>query len=424
MLHRPKTCYHPYLLIGFYLNCLPDELSSRIPRSTRHEWHHKDQAALYGYDWYMQNRPLFNTLQEVAASRQLLRINRALLRIIALTRFMTLYRRRVIDNIYNINTVVLTTLEKVIKIIGRKTTLKYLQRSYSWYWQLRWTQKCRSSLFSLCRIKYPAQLVAREIEVIKVYCNNSRFLLWPLAAIYHQIRKDQAAFFTISTFYKYVSMLGLKRRITSHRRKNHQPGIRAHAPLQLLHADATIFRTADNEKNYIHLVQDNCSRAILGYKVAKECTAQNTFEVLKAVVQQYLIPSGTSSSQLLTDDGSENAGPVKSLTNQTTTPVITHLVAQRDIAFSNSMIEAANKQLKYRFLYHQHIPDHTALIKYLQQAVEDYNSRPHDVLNGLTPLEVLSGKVFDKEAFHLQLIHAKNTRIAENKKIRCCYYTF
>lgn len=213
MFPRPKASYHPYLLIGFYLNCLPADLLQRVPRSTRHEWLHKDQAALVGYEWHVQNRSLFNTLQEVAASRQLLRVNRALLRIIALTRFMGLYQHRLKDNIYNIHAVVLTTLEKVMEVVGCRTTLKYLERFYSWYLQLRRKQRCRSSLFSLCRIKYPAQLVAREIEVIKSYCSDPRFLLWPLAAIYHQIRRDKAAFFTISTFYKYVSMLGLKRRI-------------------------------------------------------------------------------------------------------------------------------------------------------------------------------------------------------------------
>ena len=60
------------------------------------------------------------------------------------------------------------------------------------------------------------------------------------------------------------------------------------------------------------------------------------------------------------------------------------------------MIEAANKQLKYRFLYHLHIADHSALIKYIDQAMQDYNNRPHDILNGLTPLEVLYGKIFDQ----------------------------
>ncbi|THU40048.1 transposase [Niastella caeni] len=53
------------------------------------------------------------------------------------------------------------------------------------------------------------------------------------------------------------------------------------------------------------------------------------------------------------------------------------------------MIEAANKQLKYRFLYHHYIADYDALAKYVEQSVNDYNIRPHHVLHGLTPNEVL-----------------------------------
>ena len=88
------------------------------------------------------------------------------------------------------------------------------------------------------------------------------------------------------------------------------------------------------------------------------------------------------------------------------------------------MIEAVNKQLKYRFLYHHHIPDRVALVNYLQQAVQDYNNRPHDVLNGLTPLEVPDGKTLDKQACQQQMLLAKKTRIVENKKNKCCYYSF
>lgn len=88
------------------------------------------------------------------------------------------------------------------------------------------------------------------------------------------------------------------------------------------------------------------------------------------------------------------------------------------------MIEAANKQLKYRFLYHHHIPDHNALIKYVNNAVLDFNHRPHDVLNGLTPFEALSGRQFDKAADQQQILMAKASRIKENKKAGCCYYNF
>jgi hypothetical protein len=88
------------------------------------------------------------------------------------------------------------------------------------------------------------------------------------------------------------------------------------------------------------------------------------------------------------------------------------------------MIEAANKNLKYRFLYHKHIADFNSLCNYLPQAIDDYNNRPHDVLSGLTPLEVLNGKTIDKISCSRQMQTAKAIRITENKQQRCCSYSF
>ena len=88
------------------------------------------------------------------------------------------------------------------------------------------------------------------------------------------------------------------------------------------------------------------------------------------------------------------------------------------------MIEAANKQLICRFLYHQNINDFSKLDEYLNKAIRDFNHRPHSVLNGLTPIEVLQGKSHSKEAQHKLLSFAKQTRIRENQKLKCCVCTF
>jgi hypothetical protein len=88
------------------------------------------------------------------------------------------------------------------------------------------------------------------------------------------------------------------------------------------------------------------------------------------------------------------------------------------------MIEAANKHLKYHFLYHKHIADFNSLCHWLPQAISDFNNRPHNVLNGLTPLEVLNGKTTDKNAAIVQRQTAKIERITQNKQQKCCNYSF
>jgi hypothetical protein len=60
----------------------------------------------------------------------------------------------------------------------------------------------------------------------------------------------------------------------------------------------------------------------------------------------------------------------------------------------------------------------------VKEAVEDYNSRPSQVLEGLTPNEVLEGKVFNKVVDHQEIIAAQVRRAEENKKARCCHYSF
>ena len=154
------------------------------------------------------------------------------------------------------------------------------------------------------------------------------------------------------------------------------------------------------------------------------CIAETTFENLKIVHEKYLHPAGIQNCQLLSDDGSENCGPVKDFIQNSHAPFIQHLVAQKDIEFSNSMIEAANKQLKYRFLYHQHVDSYDALVKYVQQAVDDYNNRPHHALNGLTPYEVFQGQMPSPHMFASEIDEAKANRQIENKKIKCCLHSF
>lgn len=379
---------------------------------------------LFGYEWYCQHQHLFNTLREVAASKRLLQVNRALLRITAIQRFLQRHQSHIRHKIFNAAGTVVHNIRKTQEVLGLGMTLKILQLSHQQYWQLKQKLRCSKSLFSLCMPKHTTQLLRKEVNTIKKYCEDIRYIHWPLASVYHQIMRDDAARFHISTFYKYVGLLQLKRLTPNHRRKNHSTGIRAAVPLQLLHADVTVFRTVDNVKAYIFLVQDNFSRAILQYAARLDCKAATIMELVSTVHSQCLQTAEINFCQIMTDDGSENFGQVQDFFLSAENPTLQHIVAQRDVEFSNSMIEAAHKNLKYRFLYHKHIADFNSLCQYLPQAIEDYNNRPHDVLSGLTPLEVLNGKTIDKTSCYHQMQAAKAVRIAENKQQKCCSYSF
>jgi len=79
---------------------------------------------------------------------------------------------------------------------------------------------------------------------------------------------------------------------------------------------------------------------------------------------------------------------------------IEKIITQKDIIFSNSMVEASHKILKYRFLFHHEIPSGDALTKHLEYSITVYNNiRPHGSreLNGLTPLQRLNGITRDYE---------------------------
>jgi hypothetical protein len=222
-----KTSYHPAITVAFYLNCLPNELIQYIPRSTRFYWQHKDKSTHFGYEWFCQNQQLFQTLRQVSSNKKLLQINRALIRIIAIKRFITNYTSCIREKRLVVTQTVIANIAKVTAILGLFKTLRFIQLPYFAYLKLKRSARCNLSSLNLCLIKHPAQLVRKEIKVIKQYCSDPRFLHWPLSSVYEMIKREGAAYFNISTFYKYVNLLHLKRSGMAHRRKHHHTGIRA-----------------------------------------------------------------------------------------------------------------------------------------------------------------------------------------------------
>ena len=127
----------------------------------------------------------------------------------------------------------------------------------------------------------------------------------------------------------------------------------------------------------------------------------------------------------MSDGGSENIIIKEWIKGNKDALAMKHIVALVDTTFSNSMVEAMHYDLKYYGLYHLHITN----VDKLKPIVEDlmynkYNNRPNHVLGGLTPNEALNGKTIDDVFGNIQYKISKAQRIAENKKAKCCGYSF
>ena len=269
----------------------------------------------------------------------------------------------------------------------------------------------------LCLKKYPHQLSDKEIKVVKECVTDEAYIHWSMASIYCQMLRKTKTFMSLATFRKYAKWINPN---LSHRRKRLKKcweGLRANAAKQILHMDVTIFRPSDHSRVYIYLIIDNFSRAILGWKASLQYSSEIALENLEEVCHKYGLLK--SDVQLVVDDGPENNGHVNDFLS---TPGIQlkKLIAQVDIRQSNSMIEAANKRMKYDYLFTKELLDFDAVKIYLSRSIESFNNKPMEVLTAYTPLEVLHGAAPDKNRFKDQIRIAVQERKLANKQQVCC----
>ena len=123
--------------------------------------------------------------------------------------------------------------------------------------------------------------------------------------------------------------------------------------------------------------------------------------------------------QLVVDDGPENNGCVNDFFLFQKIR-LKKLIAQFDIRQSNNMIEAANKRIKFDYLFTKELLDFHTAKNYLSCAIESFNNKPLNVLSAYTPLEVLHGAVPDKNRFKDQTRIAVQERKLSNKQQVCC----
>jgi len=310
---------------------------------------------------------------------------------------------------------IVNTIENVKEFVSIDAALKVfnLSRSSFEHYKNRLIYQCDDSYFNWCLKKHSNQLLSGEILTIKKYMTHEIYKYWSKSSVYLKAVIDGNLLCGISTFYKYCSLLGFKNK-PRHKKSDDYDPVRTSKPNELWCVDVTIFKTKDHVKQYIHLLIDHFSKMILGYKIKSSSSGI----AIKQLLQRACLEYKPESAQLLSDGGSENINTT--VANFTRSNHIKHLVAQKDVVFSNSMIEAINKIIKHQFLYQKEIPDRNKLEIILKETVSIYNTiRPHMSLGGNTPLQTFQGKSMDfsvySNSFHIQ----KAIRVQQNIKSKC-----
>ena len=303
--------------------------------------------------------------------------------------------------------------------LGIEQTLKLFRVSIQQYSIWINDKICPISIENKCRKIYPNQLLQTEVSKIKELLLDTKYKFWSKVSVYYQALREGEVSCCLSTFYKYARLLCIDRKVPKHRRKNHTIGLRALRPGQIWHADVTIFRTIDNIKHYIYLVVDNYSRCILSWDVSTKLSSNIRMKTFKEAYHNYKHLKPEKFIDLVVDGGPENKKDVDTFLNDPEI-FIRKKIAQKDIIFSNSMVEASNKMLKYQYLFRKDLQDGLDLKKHLEFAIHDHNYvKPYGPLKGLIPLEALIGIPFNysiaKEQKHL----ATQERVKSNQNIQC-----
>jgi transposase InsO family protein len=163
-------------------------------------------------------------------------------------------------------------------------------------------------------------------------------------------------------------------------------GIRATYPNEYWHIDVTVIRLLDDTKCYLHAVIDNFSRRILAWRLARRLDPITTCEILREAGKNL-----QRTPTVVADSGVENVNArVDRLMDE---GVIRRVLAQVEVSFSNSMIEAFWRSLRHQWLYLHSLESFEHLEQLIGFYVREHNTQmPHHAFVGQTPDEIYFGR--------------------------------
>jgi putative transposase len=396
---------------------IPNEIQQTIPSSNISRWKNESNDKYIGCQVAEYINQELELIKRIGQNRKTKNILKSYFKLIDTLHHILKPIKSVKQSIYNNKETIVNTIENLKLYLPVAESLKIfnISRSTYQYYKTLVLNKCDSSYFQWCLKNYPQQLLKTEISIIKNYLIMKEYQFWSKSSIYFKAVRDKKISCGLSTWYKYCKLLGFGSRHL--RSKKSYSSMVSDRPNQIWCADVTIFKTNDGTKHHIHFLMDHFSKKILGYKIQPNSSGITVKMLLQTAYRR--LEHGPS-VVFLTDGGSENVNnQVVDLVTESHIK-ITHLIAQKDIQFSNSSIEAFNKIIKHQFLLPLKVSNGKMLRMELDKAIFIYNNiRPQFGLKGNTPEEAYQGNSISFEQYKSHFKEHKKIRVLQNKGNKC-----
>ena len=319
---------------------------------------------------------------------------------------------------------IVNSINKLVTVSGIKVSraCTFYGVSKDWFYREKNKLHCSVSTFKRCFKQHPNQLTIKEVSIIEQVILDPNNFGKTKTTIYYQALRKGVLYCAKSTFYKYATALGYQK--PKYKKKRFKKGLRASRVFEWLHVDITLVPTLEGGMQKVAFVKDNYSKAILHYKSTNEKAGSEFIAALfQETFEKYDLFNQPSPINILSDGGSENKGQFISwIKHIKAPPVVNKITARTDeFPFSNSMSESTHSILKTEFLRKQLSKNESEHLKNLDKFVLYYNNeRFPGELNGLKPLEVIEGKIPNKNYFKENIQQSRKNRVEVNQNFNDC----
>jgi transposase InsO family protein len=352
-----------------------------VPRSTARDWSRLSSPKVITLDVACMSEPELR--QEMIDLRECNARLLAILRlVVVLVKVLesSLHHRRVPDG--KKKRLLLRAVDRSRDVLSLRSSLLVLGLSKTRYHDWKREEECELDDVSSCPQSHPQQITAEEREVVKDMVTSHEYRHVPTGTLAVLAQRLGKVFASASTWCRLLRLHGWRRP----RRRVHPSkprlGIRASAPNEVWHLDTSVLRLLDGTRAYLYAVIDNFSRRILSWRVSERFDPMMTLAVLEEAGR--CVETTDSPPTLLADSGVENR--TKAIDELIESGVLRRVLAQVEIACSNSMIESWWRSLKHQWLFLNQLDSVGSVRRLTSFYVEEHNSRlPHSAFRGQTP---------------------------------------